>query len=428
MQEVAVLAGTVKRFATPYLDTERPNDMSCIMEHITIPRILLRDPDHFGGHRRGDLQDGVPVIRDGRLVGLKAGSANSPSGMVIPALTDPHCHMDKCHTIGRLGPVAGDLHTAISAQVRDKVHWTPDDIRTRAGRGLREARAAGVAALRSHVDWGEGKQPPMAWGVLCEMAQEETDVTLQLSPLTGIDRMAEPEFTGALAGAAARAGGALGAFVLGHARMREGVEQMFAVAATSGLPLDFHVDESLGDCNGLEMIADIALATRFDGRVLCGHACSLMDRDTDSVKRIADKLARAGIAVCALPTTNLYLQDRRDGTPDRRGLTRLRELRAAGVQVLTGSDNVADAFCPLGRFDPMAALHLTALAAHLDPPMSQWLPMITTDARSAMGLPPSFVDNAPLADLRISAATDCETLVAQRHPLRRFDPLKESQP
>ena len=391
------------------------------MDDILIPRSLLRAADSFGGERMGDLQRGQPVVHGDRLVGLLAAAPSQQTKMVIPALTDPHCHLDKCHTIGRLGAVAGDLHTAIAAQVRDKEHWTAEDVRTRALRGLTEAQDAGVGALRSHVDWGDGSERPLAWDVLREIAQEAEDVTLQLSPLTGIDRMADAAFTDALAQTAAQADGALGAFVQNHEGMQQGINAMFAAAQTFGLPLDFHVDEGLGDYNGLEMIADAALEARFEHPILCGHACSLMDRDPDSVKRIADKLARAGIAVCALPTTNLYLQDRQAGTPDRRGLTRLRELRGAGVSVLTGSDNVADAFCPLGQFDPTAALHLTALAAHLDPPMAQWLPMISTDARRAMGLPAMYVEDTPLADLRMSDATDCESLVAQRHPLHKVD-------
>jgi cytosine deaminase len=396
------------------------------LHDIAIPRILLRSPDRFGRERVGDVQRGRPVVHGGRLIALERSMQSTPARMVLPALTDPHCHLDKCHTIGCLGPVAGDLHTAIAAKLRDKAHWTVQDIRIRACQGLEEARTAGVGTLRSHVDWGDGPERPMAWDVLKEIAQEAGGITVQLSPLTGIDRMAEPSFTDALARAATQTEGALGAFVQNHAQMQEGIRQMFGASAKYDLPLDFHVDEGLGDYNGLEMIADTALATGFKGPILCGHACSLMDRDTQTVNRIADKLARAGIAVCALPTTNLYLQNRQTGTPDGRGLTRLRELRAAGVAVLTGSDNVADAFCPLGQFDPMAALHLTALAAHLDPPMAQWLPMITTDARAAMGLPALYIEDAPLADLRMSAATDCESLVAQRHPLHRFAAPEEA--
>ena len=397
------------------------------MQNITVPSSLLRSPDRFGGQKSGDCLTGSPIFRDDRLVGLDAPLPDTDTVVVVPALTEAHCHLDKCHTIARLGPVAGDLMTAISAQLRDKTHWTSTDIRTRATRGLTEAKKAGVEALRSHVDWGDAAEPPLAWHVLCEIAQEHEDVTLQLSPLTGVDQMAERSFTQSLARVAAAAKGALGAFVHDHAEKREGISQMIQAAKEHGLPLDFHVDEGLDDCNGLELIADLILETRFDGPVLCGHAVSLMNRDAEHVKRIVEKLARANITVCALPTTNLYLQDRRQGTPDRRGLTRLRELRAAGVKILTASDNVADAFCPMGQFDPMAALHLTSLAAHLDPPMAQWLPMVTTDARRAMGLDPFHIEDVPLSRLRLSDAHDCEGLVSGRHPLRALSPSPDSQ-
>ena len=92
------------------------------MHDILIPRSLLRAADRFGGERMGDRQRGQPVIQGGRLVGLHTPTPSQKATMVLPALTDPHCHLDKCHTIGRLGPVAGNLHTAIAAQLRDKAH------------------------------------------------------------------------------------------------------------------------------------------------------------------------------------------------------------------------------------------------------------------------------------------------------------------
>ncbi len=384
-----------------------------VMHDILIPRSLLSAPDSFGGRREGECQRGALVIREGRAVGLRASDEpTSTPCILLPRLTDPHCHLDKCHTIARMGPVAGDLATAIAAQKADKSHWTERDILTRATRGLGEARAAGTGALRSHVDWGDDAAPPLAWHVLRALVEDTPDITVQLAPLTGIDRMADAGFAKAVAREAAQVGGALGALVLGHAQVYDGLHHMMAAAADAGVPLDFHVDESLGSYNGLEAIADAALAARFEGPILCGHAVSLMDRDPDAIARIADKLVRANVAICALPTTNLYLQDRQSGTPDRRGLTRLRELRRAGVTVLIGSDNVGDAFCPMGQFDPMAALHLAALAAHLDPPMGQWLPMITTDARRAMGLATGTVDGARVEDLLCSGSCDLTTLVA----------------
>ncbi|MCB4379751.1 amidohydrolase family protein, partial [Synechococcus sp. MU1644] len=169
---------------------------------------------------------------------------------------------------------------------------------------------------------------------------------------------------------------------------------------------------------GLEQIADVALEAGFDRPILCGHCVSLMDRPLHDVQRIADKLARAGITVCTLPITNLYLQGRTDGTPDRRGITRLRELRDAGVPIVVGSDNVADAFCPVGAHDPCAALALACVAAHLDPPMGDWLPAITTDAAHALGGAAVTVDGAHLTDMLTCDVTHTADLLSGRVPLR----------
>ena len=248
---------------------------------------------------------------------------------------------------------------------------------------------------------------------------------MQWAALTGIDQMADPAFARRVADQVAHTpGGVLGSFVLHHdpTVIRQGLAQCFAQTDRLGLALDFHVDETLADLDGVEAIADMALETGFQGPVLCGHGVALMNKRPDDVARIADKLARAGVFMCALPTTNLYLQGRVDGTPDRRGITRLNELTSAGVRCIVGSDNVADAFCPLGQHDPMAALHVACLGAHLDPPFARHLSMVTTDAAAAIGLPPVHVDHAGAADLVISEAPSTAALIAGQHAL---SPLTE---
>ena len=390
---------------------------------VLIPRALLRDPGTFGGVVEGDCLRGAPVLSGGRLAGLEPPGAAQATAMILPALAEAHCHLDKCHTIHRLGPVGGDLPAAIEAQYADKVNWTEDDLRARVARGLAEAVAAGCAALRTHVDWGDDPAPPTSWHVMTELAQEAT-IDMQRAALIGVDQWADPDFASAAAAQIAQSEGVLGAFVRGHAEMQDGLRVVFAMAQRHDLMLDFHVDEGLGEFNGLEAIADLALETRFDRPILCGHAVSLMDRAPQDFARIAGKLVQSGIAICALPTTNLYLQGRTDGTPDRRGITRLSELRAAGVPIVIGSDNVGDAFCPTGAHDPMAALDLGVMAAHLDPPLDQWLPAITTDARAAMGLEPLYVDHAPLSALRAVRVGATADLIARRAPLEPFESMR----
>lgn len=384
------------------------------MSDILVPSACVSDPDRFGGSVQGDCLRGTPVIRNGRLVALSAPQGKD-ARMIMPKLVEAHCHLDKCHSIARIGQVGGDLPHAIEQQRADKENWTEDDLRHRALQGIREAQENGCHSIRSHVDWGDSAAPPLAWSVLQDCAGEAHD--LQLAALVGIGQWADAEFAHTVGQHIAAANGVAGAFVLGHDAIQAGLANIFDVAMRHGLMLDFHVDEGLGAYNGLEAIADMALSVGFEGPILCGHAVSLMDQSPSDVQRIADKCARADISVCTLPVTNLYLQGRTDGTPDRRGITRVHELRAAGVKVIVASDNVADAFSPLGAHDPRAALALACLAAHLDPPLGDWLPAITTDAAMALGRAPVFVDGAQVADLLACHVAHTANLISGRVPL-----------
>ncbi|MGD9293446.1 MAG: amidohydrolase family protein [Roseobacter sp.] len=399
-----------------------------VLRDILVPVTLLKDPDHFGGTRDGDCLRGDLVLGGRQIAMLRAAAPSDTPRMMVPALIEAHCHLDKCHTISRLGAVGGDLRAAIDAQLADKTNWTEADLRQRMTKGLSELQQSGCQAVRSHVDWGDTPAPPTGWSVLNELAGDFPTLLLQTAALTGIDKLADADFCNSMArGIAKRGNGILGGFILDHdeADIRNGLKNAFAAAEKYGLALDFHVDEGLGNYNGLEAICDMAIALKFEGPILCGHAVSLMDRDADALKRIIDKLLRARIFVCALPTTNLYLQGRQQGTPDRRGITRLRELHAAGVPIVVGSDNVADAFCPMGQHDPRTALHLAALGAHLDPPMGDWLPAITTNAARALGLDDACIENTKPEHLRLCAAATTADLAAARHPLQRLPQLKD---
>lgn len=402
------------------------------MNAVGVPLGLLRNPAGFGGIPRGDCLTGRPVLREGRLVGLQPAPGRPVGHILLPQLTEVHCHLDKCHTIDRIDAPPGDLGAAIAAQARDKRRWTADDIRARAGRALAEYRAAGTGVIRSHVDWGTPDDPyatPLAWPLLAELAQDHPG--LQLSALVDIDLLAEPGVAARVARVVAGAGGVLGGFVLHHARRRDGLRAIFEAAGRQGLALDFHVDEGLdAGLDGLRLIVETATETRFDGPILCGHACSLANLPPDDLARLAEGLARSGIALAVLPATNLYLQGRQGRrSPDRRGIAPLHDLRALGVQVVVGTDNVGDAFHPGGRHDPLWALQIAALGCQLDPPMGDWLALITTEAQAALGLPPVALDGAPIAGVMAwPAATTADLFGRTGAPLRLADLDPETRP
>lgn len=387
-----------------------------VVRDVLVPDAVAGSSVALSGERQGDCIRGDLILRDGRAVLLRPGRKTPGLRIVLPALTEAHCHLDKCHTIDRLdGFAGGDLRDAIAAQVMDKANWTEDDLRARIGQGLAELQKAGCALIRSHVDWGDGVAPPLAWQVMADCAADLDGVTLDRAALVNAARIADPDHARALGTRLQADDGTLGTFVLDQPERSDAIRAAFETADRFGLRLDFHVDESLAPgLDGLETIARTARDMRFQGPVLCGHSVSLMNATGDRLSALLDLIAESGIAIAALPTTNLYLQGRTDGTPDRRGISRLRELRAAGVPVVVGSDNVADAFCPTGAHDPMAALGLAVLGAHLDPPFGRWITAITTDAARALGRTPVHVIGAPAQVLRLSRANSLSTLLSGR--------------
>ncbi len=306
--------------------------------------------------------------------------------VAIPLPVDPHVHLDKTFTVGRCKSARPGLFGAIDAMEADFANWSEEDLRSRMGSALKEASHNGIVALRSHLDWS-GPQAPLAWHVLGEMAQDwRSRVHVQRASLSPLDLLGDPDHGPGIAEQVARDGEVLGCFVYRNSRIDEWLEQVFALATKHGLRLDFHVDEGLeAEANAFDRIVTLTAGHRLAGRVLCGHACSLSIRPEREVARVADAAAEAGVALAVLPTANLWLQDSSsDRTPRMRGLAPVHEMRAAGVSVLFGSDNVADPFFPFGSYDAIEVLRLASVSAQFDP--AGWLDAITTGPARALGL------------------------------------------
>ncbi|NJS38169.1 MAG: amidohydrolase family protein [Rhodobacteraceae bacterium] len=330
---------------------------------------------------------------------------------VLPLPVEPHVHLDKAFTIARAPAEAPGLFGAIDAMARDKANWTPLDLMTRIEDGMAEAWASGVRAIRSHIDWTE-PATPLAWEVAAEVAQGWADrMPLIRSSLSGIDLLGDPDHGPAIAARVARDGQVLGAFIYRHPDLETRIPFVFDLAEKHGLMLDFHVDEGLDpEATGLDLIVDQATRRGIGDRVLCGHACSLSIRK--DAARIIDKMARSGVALTVMPTTNLYLQDMTPGrSPRQRGLAPAQELRAAGVSVLFGTDNVRDPFYPMGIHDPLESLRLAALAAHIAP--DDWVDAITEAPARALGLLPQRLAVGEAADFLLLPAPDVLSALAR---------------
>lgn len=325
------------------------------------------------------------VTLDGGLVSAIQASASPATSILLPALVDAHVHLDKNYSVQQSGAACGDLFTAI-AMIQDVLRdATAADFAARMQRALNNAWHNGTRAMRTHIDWMQASAPA-ALAVVEQLAAAWQDkVQLQWAALTPIDTLATPAGA-AIAAQVAQRGGVLGAFVYRNDDLQHKLREVFTLARAHGLALDFHTDEGLDlDATSLASIADLTIEFGLQGRVVCGHACSLSVQNAADTEATLARCAAAGIHLIALPTTNLYLQGSWAGTPLERGITRVREARAAGVGVSIATDNVQDAFYPYGNYDLIATWSLGVQLAHLAPALD-WIDTVTTAPASALGL------------------------------------------
>lgn len=344
------------------------------------------------------------------------------SGTLIPCLVDAHVHIDKTYVVNEVGAADGDLGKAIELMGKHRAKWTVTDITQRMERALQDAYHHGTRAMRTHLDWVDDGVPDAA-GVFETLRQKwRGRLVLQCVSLTPLDKFDSPAAGKSIAQELARmnrtgdalAGEAalLGAFVYRNADMRAKLQRVFDLATAHDLRLDFHVDEGLDtDACGLKMVAELTIANGYQGKVTCGHCCSLSVQPRNEAQATLELCLEAGIFLIALPTTNLYLQGAWDATPVERGITRLKEALALGMRAAVATDNVADGFYPYGSYNLMDSYGLAVQMGHLSPP-DEAIATVTTHPALVMGLPwDGKIQVGCPADLLLLCATSSYELV-----------------
>ena len=331
--------------------------------------------------------------------------------VIIPTFGDIHVHLDKTYLIDRCPEPVNSLRDAIKITSQAMVSTTVKDIKVRARRALREGFLHGVCAMRSHVNWHES-QPPKAWIALNQLAEEwKGNVELQLASFTPLDLFAE--IGEKIAKRVAIDRQVLGAFVLLNENLDRKIKYVFDLAEKYDLSLDFHVDETLDPkARGLDSIITETEKRQMTGRVLCSHCCSLTQRPKNTMIKILERAVAVDIGLVALPSTNLYLQDREFGrTPVLRGLAPIKEANSLGLKTMLASDNCQDPFYPYGNYDTLNILRTGVLNAHLDP--DAWIGAITSLPRKWMGLSSGKLEPGEPADFILFAGRNLSEVISQ---------------
>ena len=343
--------------------------------------------------------------------------------LVTPPLVEPHIHLDAVLTVGQPRPnVSGSLFEGIAVWAERVAELTYSDVQSRVRQVLRWQLACGVQHVRSHVDVCDPELTALRALVdLREEVRGIIDLQLVAFPQQGI-----LGFDGGTE--LMRKAVELGADVVGgipHYELtrEDGVESVrfvMGLADEHGLRVDIHCDETDDDHSRfVEVMAAETIRRGMTGRVTASHTTAMGSYNGAYAYRLISNIARAGLNMVTNPLDSSVLQGRFDTGPVRRGLTRVKQLQEAGINVCIGHDSVMDPWYPLGYGDPLQSafvlVHMGQMSG--DAELRRLIEMITVNPATALGIPDYGLRIGGPADLVVFDApseADALRLVAPR--------------
>ncbi len=305
---------------------------------------------------------------------------------------EPHVHLDAALTAGQpRWNKSGTLWEGIACWSERKPMLTRDDVVDRAEQTLRWYAANGTLHVRSHVDVTDPSL--VALDALLEVRDRVRDVVdLQLVAFPQEGICSFPDGEELLAEAARRGVDVIGAIPHFEDTREDGVRSVeYAVdlADRHGLRVDAHCDEIDDEQSRfVEVLATRAARSGLRDRVTASHTTAMGSYNPAYSYKLHRIIARSGIHMVSNPMVSLHLQGRFDDYPKRRGLTQVKELLAAGVNVAFGHDDVMDPWYPLGTANPLQVAHVGTHAAQLlsRDEIEETFRMVTSRAARVLGL------------------------------------------
>jgi len=355
--------------------------------------------------------DRIAAVED--RLDAEAGEVIEAAGdLVSPPFVDPHFHMDATLSYGipRLN-ASGTLLEGIGLWGELKAVMTQEEVRDRALDYCDWAVSQGLLAIRSHVDTCDRR----LLGVEALLEVRETvapylDLQLVAFPQDGLlrDPTALANTRRALDMGVDVVGG-IPHFERTMAAGAESVRVACEMAAERGLPVDLHCDETDDPTSRhIETLAAETVRLGPQGRVAGSHLTSMHSMDDYYVSKLLPLIAEAGIAAIPNPLINIVIQGRHDTFPKRRGLTRVREMLAEGIEVGWGQDCVRDPWYPLGTADMLDVAFMGLHVAQMTHPaeMARCFEMVTGANARIMGLRDYGLEPGCMASLVVLDAGD----------------------
>ena len=310
--------------------------------------------------RDARLADGTATdigVRDGRIAAIAPGLPTEGAEvedclgrLVSPGFVETHIHLDKTCTIDRCPCETQRFPHGAMQRVSDIKHsFTVEDVTSRARRTLEKCISHGAMVMRTHaeVDPKVGLRGFEGVKALVEAYKWAIDIEICVMPQEG---MLNNPGTEALMIQALRNGArVIGAAPTYDSDSSAQVRRIFELAREFDVDIDMHVDSgSSAQHLDTRLVCELTEQYGWGGRVACGHLTKLSVMPLPELDEMAKRMAGAGVALTVLPSTDLYLGGRERDHRVERSVADANRLHRLGVLCSISSNNILNAFTPLG--------------------------------------------------------------------------------
>ncbi|MDO6682896.1 cytosine deaminase [Oceanobacter sp. 5_MG-2023] len=302
-----------------------------------------------------DITDGVfsQITPQSAALPCPADAIDAAGTLLCAPFVEPHIHLDAALTAGEPNwNQSGTLFEGIERWGERKPMLNEADIRRRVLDTIELLVQNGVQHIRTHADTSD----PSLVGLktLCTLRDELKDkIELQVVAFPQDGLLSFPNGLRLMEEALEFGADVVGGIPHFEYTRELGVESMQTViklAQKYDRLVDVHCDE-IDDPHSrfLEVLAYEALRHELGPRVTASHTTAMHSYDNAYCSKLFRLLKNAGINFISCPTESIHLQGRFDSYPKRRGLTRVKELNEAGINVCFAEDSIIDPWYSLGN-------------------------------------------------------------------------------
>ncbi len=360
----------------------------------------------LGDGRRVDI-----TVADGRVAAIsahagRAGETHLAGALLLPGLVEGHVHLDKTLMGLPWRP------NAPAPSVRGRIEYERTHrggigpVQPRARALMERMIAAGTVAVRTHTDIDDAYGLANFHAVLEVVREYRAKLPIQIVafPQSGITN--RPSVADLLDAALSEGADLVGGLdpVTIDGDQKGHLDIVFGLAAKHGKGIDIHLHDR--DAGGNAQLRDIAarsLAAGMQGHVTVSHAFSLGTDDADDFAATADALAKGGVAILT-------------SAPGPTTMPPVKPLRARGVTIYGGNDNIRDLWSPYGNGDMLERAWMIAQKQGFrsDEDLALAYDVCSTEGARVLGLPAHDITVGAAASFVALPAESIAEAIAER--------------